>query len=449
MTRDSFEEFIVLSDVYQLRSADIPLVDFTFVEDDFGTRSVDIVSVYEGGADMLPWGIVLDGEGLYNWLSSRSLPYNRRYADELCFALGISINDVQGIYDVSAGLSLNDSYWVPKADDPRPFSSVNLYENGFSALLAAVAYTGTSPMGPGRTPHGLTPELTTDGSLRKAWRVMSDGTRSLYKGASNSWYPGEPASELVASFIALSCGLDAVAYGIDSWDGELCSTCGCFCSPRVSYTPFAVATGITNLAGTLAYASRLGEPSLEACCDMLILDCLIYNPDRHFTNFGLLRDSTEGGLLGFAPIFDNGRGLFPMTPNDMLVDFKYQAATMRPAFGGDSFDQLASRVMGERQLDWLDKAADIDLCYLKESLLNRLPKVEMRDVCDRIDLLSEVISARAVELRGIEPVDRHAFREKLADVWESRDYGVGDKLVAPDAITNLPPSAPSRKASRR
>ena len=398
---------------------------------------------------MLPWGITLDGEGLYNWLSSRSLPHNRRYAAELCSALGISIDDVQGIYDVSAGLSLNDSYWVPKADDPRSFSSVNLYENGFSALLAAVAYTGTSPVGPGRTPHGLTPELTTDGSLRKAWRVMPDGARALYKGASNGWYPGEPASELVASFIALSCGLDAVAYSIDLWDGELCSTCGCFCSPRVSYVPFAVATGITDLAGTLAYASRLGQPSLEACCDMLILDCLIYNPDRHFTNFGLLRDSAGGGLLGFAPIFDNGRGLFPMTPNDMIVEFKYQAAVMRPAFGGNSFDQLASRVMGERQLGWLERAEHIDFSSLKESLLARLPKKELNDVCYRIDLLSEVVSARAAELCGIKPVDRHEFSEKLADVWESRDYGTGEDIVAPDVIMQPVAGAPSRKASRR
>lgn len=439
----------MLSDVYQLRSADVPLVDFTFVEDDFGTPSVDIVAVHEDGADMLPWGITLDGEGLYSWLSSRSLPHNRRYAAELCSALGISIDDVQGIYDVSAGLSLNDSYWVPKADDPRSFSSVNLYENGFSALLAAVAYTGTSPVGPGRTPHGLTPELTTDGSLRKAWRVMPDGARALYKGASNGWYPGEPASELVASFIALSCGLDAVAYSIDLWDGELCSTCGCFCSPRVSYVPFAVATGITDLAGTLAYASRLGQPSLEACCDMLILDCLIYNPDRHFTNFGLLRDSAGGGLLGFAPIFDNGRGLFPMTPNDMIVEFKYQAAVMRPAFGGNSFDQLASRVMGERQLGWLERAEHIDFSSLKESLLARLPKKELNDVCDRIDLLSEVVSARAAELCGIKPVDRHEFSEKLADVWESRDYGTGEDIVAPDVIMQPVAGAPSRKASRR
>lgn len=414
------------SDVYQLRCADAPLVDFIFTEDDFGTVSTEVVAVHDGQRGMLPWGIVPSDEGIYRWLSSRLLPRDRRYAFELCASLGLSTNDVQGICDVSAALSLNDSYWVPKADDPRPFADVNLFENGFSSLLADVAFTGAFPMGPGRYSRCLTPELTTDGKLRKAWRVMPDGTRSLYKGASNGRYPGEPVSELVASAGAASCGPDAVAYDIDLWHGKLCSTCGCFCSPRVSYVPFFEATGITDLAGTLAYASRLGEPSLEACCDMLILDCLVYNPDRHFANFGLLRDSTDGGLLGFAPIFDNGRGLFPMTPNDTLGDFKRQAALMRPAFGWYSFDQLASRVMGERQLDWLDKAAHLDLSSLKESLSDRLSKTETEDVCERIDLLGKIISIRARELSGIKPVDRHEFSEKLADVWESRDYGASE-----------------------
>lgn len=437
------------SDVYQLRCADAPLLDFVFTEDDFGTVSTEVVAVHDDHRGLLPWGIVPDGEGLYRWLSARSLPRDRRYAFELCASLGLSTYDVKGFCDVSAGLSLNDSYWVPRADDPRHFTDVNLFENGFSSPLADVAFTGVAPMGSRSTNRCLTPELTTGGTLRKAWRVMPDGSRALYKGASNGWYPGEPSSELVASAVAPACGLDAVAYDIDLWHGELCSTCECFCSPQVSYAPFFAATGITDLAGTLAYAARLGQPSLEACCDMLILDCLIYNPDRHFNNFGLLRDSTDGGLLVFAPIFDNGRGLFPMTPNDMLVDFKHQAAVMRPAFGGNSFDQLASRVMGERQLGWLGKAAQLDLSNLKESLLYRLPKTEMKDVCDRIDLLSEVVSARAAELLGIEPVDRHAFREKLADVWESRDYGSGNRLVAPDALAQHPVPEAARRAFRR
>ena len=39
---------------------------------------------------------------------------------------------------------------------------------------------------------------------------------------------------------------------------------------------------------------------------MLVFDALIYNEDRHFGNFGLLRNNHTGEIIAPAPIFDNG-----------------------------------------------------------------------------------------------------------------------------------------------
>lgn len=44
----------------------------------------------------------------------------------------------------------------------------------------------------------------------------------------------------------------------------------------------------------------------EQLRSMLVFDALIYNEDRHFGNFGFLRDNYTGKLTGPAPIFDNG-----------------------------------------------------------------------------------------------------------------------------------------------
>ena len=104
----------------------------------------------------------------------------------------------------------------------------------------------------------------------------------------------------------------------------LISLCHCTCEARrhlssplgdaSAYTtiPFAVATGITDLAGALAFSARLGIGCLEDLCDLLVLDGLTLNEDRHFTNFGLMRDARTGAASGLAPIFDNGRSLLPM-----------------------------------------------------------------------------------------------------------------------------------------
>ena len=80
--------------------------------------------------------------------------------------------------------------------------------------------------------------------------------------------------------------------------------------------PFAVATGITDLAGALWWTKSHGPEQLEAFCDMLAFDALVCNTDRHFTNFGVLRDNATGLPVALAPIFDNGRSLFPNVGED-------------------------------------------------------------------------------------------------------------------------------------
>jgi hypothetical protein len=44
--------------------------------------------------------------------------------------------------------------------------------------------------------------------------------------------------------------------------------------------------------------------------EMLILDFIIVNSDRHFNNFGVIRDTNTLKLLDIAPIFDNGTSLW-------------------------------------------------------------------------------------------------------------------------------------------
>ena len=42
---------------------------------------------------------------------------------------------------------------------------------------------------------------------------------------------------------------------------------------------------------------------------MIFLDTIVANPDRHTANFGLLRDTATGELLGLAPLFDHNMAL--------------------------------------------------------------------------------------------------------------------------------------------
>ena len=45
-------------------------------------------------------------------------------------------------------------------------------------------------------------------------------------------------------------------------------------------------------------------------CQMLTVDCIIANSDRHFNNFGFIRNADTLEWEGLAPVYDTGTSLF-------------------------------------------------------------------------------------------------------------------------------------------
>lgn len=385
---------------FELRMKDVTLLSFVTTRDAFGDQEIRVTGINDGCRHLLPWGLEPTGEGVLRWMQSRALPQNRRFAETLCASMGIAASDVTGIYELSMGLSLNDSFWTPRAGADVRFRDVNLFDNGFSEVLAAVAYAGAWDRS--STIHGMTPELTTSGALAKAWRVEPDGSRALYKGSTPGWVPGEPLSEALAWRAADVAGMRAVPYSVSVWDGTACSVCRDFCTPDVSYVPFGLASASKSVLSVLASASSLGTETMTHVLDMLCLDALICNNDRHFGNFGLLRHNDSGEAVGFSPIFDCGRGFLPMVRDADLGAWESQANAMRPAFGGGSFDEMASRLIGERQQEKLRKLKGLDLA---DAVADCLP-MELRDeLTARARVLQPFFQSRLDTLLAMRPVD--------------------------------------------
>lgn len=389
---------------YEIRLFDRTLVEFSITDAAFEQRVA--VDDYDRDAlQLMPCGLSLDSDGVWRWLEIRSIPANRRNAARICRELGFALGDLEALYRTSLGLSLNDSYWVVPRGFHGKFADYNLFENSFSEAIGALAVAGEVREG---SLAGNTPELTTDGTLRKGWRIV-DGRRMLYKGASEGFVPGEPLSEYLASLVARDLGLNAVGYGLDTWQGEQCSTCINFATKDVSYVPFAIATGMTNLAGALWWCSCMGDACLDAFCNMLAFDALVCNTDRHLANFGILRDNSTGRAVGLAPIFDNGRAFFPNVAEDSPEQFLLETQLRGPAFGGASFEEQLGRFMGQAQVELLLAAAQrgiVGNVFASGS---------------RVFALDAYMRKRAENLAQISVVDRNALIASLEvakEQWE-------------------------------
>ena len=342
---------MVMSQIYSLKIYDTELMKFSLEKRGLEGLVVDILSTNEECNHLMPLDMECTGVGILKWLERRVIPKNRTFVDQILKTLGLSHNDTKGIIDVCKGLSLNDSYWIVPEDFKGTYEQYNLYDNRFSEMLALVAYTGA-----GQTNQAFTtsPELTTNGMLPKAWRFIEGEGIYLYKGgtsgASNAGR--EPCCEYYASQIAETMGLNAVHYDLENWKGITASKCKLFTDKDTSFVPIGRIVKSGGIQKCLDYYDKLGKVFSEQIRSMLVFDALIYNEDRHFGNFGVLRDNHTGKIVAPAPIFDNGLSLFCFAGREDLPTLAEYAKTRTNPYY-ISFEEVCAAVMGTKQKEQL------------------------------------------------------------------------------------------------
>ena len=355
-----------MGDIYELRLYDKALLSFELTSGELGGYAANIIGIGEP-RKLLPLDLELDGDGVMKWLGRRVIPKNRTFVDEILRSLGLSIVDTKGIIDVCKGLSLNDSYWVVPEGFAGRFADYNLYENRFSEILSLVAYTGVTQSD---AAFSTSPELTTDGMLPKAWRFIDGDGIFLYKGGTSGFANTgkEPYCEYYASQVAAAMSLDAVHYDIENWKGILASKCRLFTDIETAFVPIGRIVKAGGISAVVKHYDGLGGEFALAVRDMLVFDALVYNEDRHFGNFGLLRDNRTGVIKAPAPIFDNGISLFNYAmPND-YANLDDYAKTRFPAYGNTTFEGICQSFMTARQVEKLRKM--LNFSFMRHPLLN-------------------------------------------------------------------------------
>ena len=368
-------------DRYSLRLYDEELLTFSLKDGGLEGLKAEVLSVNEGRKSVFPLDLEVTGDGIIRWLERRVIPKNRAFVDEILKALGLSVNDTKGIIDVCKGLSLNDSYWVVPLGFTGFFKEYNLYENRFSNVLSLVAYTG---IGQSRAVFTTSPELTTNGMLRKAWRYIEGEGIYLYKGgtegAANTGR--EPYSEFYACQIAERMGLHAVHYDLENWKDILASKCKLFTDIDTAYIPIGRLVKAGGIKACLEFYAAISKEAVEELKSMLVFDAVIYNEDRHFGNFGVLRNNHSGKIIGAAPIFDNGISLFNFAmPNDYAHLDEYAKTRSNPY--GVSYENVCREVMGTKQRNQLRRL--IGFRFQRHPSIN-LPEEHLQAIEKQIDL---------------------------------------------------------------
>lgn len=378
-----------MSNVYHLKLYDEILLTFSLEEKGLEGLTAEIQYINEDKKSLFPVNLTVTNEGVVRWLAKRVIPKNRAFVDEILKGFGLSVNDTKGIIDICLGLSLTDSYWVTPIEFIGIFAEYNLFENPFSEALSLVAYTG---VGSAVKAFSTSPEFTTNGMLRKAWRHIDGDGIYLYKGgtegAANTGK--EPYSEYYACQIAKAMGLNCVTYDLENWKGNLASKCALFTDIDTSFVPIGDLMKNSTLRAALDCYESLGKEYYDDVCSMLVFDAVIYNEDRHFGNFGLLRDNHTGEFVGTAPIFDNGLSLFNFAMPDDLNDLDTYAKTRSTPYR-ISFEDVCRAIMGSKQKTQLRRLVNFTF--------TRHPSINLPE--ERLQAIENHIQKRVRELLAI------------------------------------------------
>ncbi len=287
---------------------DNPVVDL--IIDNDSSLIVKVEKVHN--SSLLPIGVnnlngTLNSNLLSDWWKERSIPVSRSGVREALEKLNL-LNPTSLIIKCH-GLSLTDQYWLKEKEINVSWKDINFFDNDFSEDIGEILFGGERKDKP---INFSSPDNTSIGNLKKRWKIVN-GKRVLLKGGSNP-FRQEPINEVVASKIMDILKISHVNYSIVIEDGYPYSVCENFVSKDNELVTAYQINKISkryNDESVYQYLLRcsrlLGIKNAEIDFNkMILVDYLIANEDRHFNNFGFIRNIKTLKFVGFAPIFDSG-----------------------------------------------------------------------------------------------------------------------------------------------
>jgi hypothetical protein len=303
--------------LYTLMHKDIPVADVLLESVGIFVESGKIFDERR-----LPVGVGLSKDGidlkaLNDWWRYRSIPKTRPGLDFIWLKTG----ELSPIYFLEKcyGLSLSDQYWIRPESSGLEWKDINFFENDFSKDMGELLF-GNEPVDCSQLDLN-SPDNTTDGWLRKKW-IIKGSKRYLMKG-NRGFFQQEPFNEAIASAIMARLGVNHINYTLTFDRDDPYSLCENFITPETDlipawriYNAMKKPNDRSDRNHFLACCDTLGVPGVKDALDkMLTVDYIIANEDRHYNNFGCVRNADTLEWLGLAPVFDSGTSLWYNKPN--------------------------------------------------------------------------------------------------------------------------------------
>ena len=383
---------------YLLMNKDNIVASFKRTENTFGD---DIIyEIINCSKSKLPIGFM----DITTWIDGRKASKHNSHLKEIMERLECA--DSEGFIRVTHATSINDTFWVKREDETVSWNDISLYCNEFTESISALALEGVGLYNEPFSSTGL-PEFVSDGSFPKCFKKEKDGIYIYKGGARGASNVGlEPYSEVLAAEIATHLTDNAISYKLAKLHGRLASKCKLFTNEKYGYVPFrrlAEQGKVVTLDAAFRYFENIG--SEKTFREMLLIDALTFNTDRHTGNYGVLFNNNTLDVIKMAPVFDLNLSLFPYWVNE---DFKTPGDNILkygPALGND-FTRLGQQSFIPEFSDKLRDFCDWQFSFKGNNTFSN----------DRVKCLEEIVSKQAKAILSKEKLQtKNVFIPETAD----------------------------------
>lgn len=293
---------------FLLMNKDIVVLIFSTVLEEF---ALNYKVEYIEKKFLVPRGL----RNLREWIEERYICIFQNGIHNFYELTGIS--GIEELIEITNCISLKDTYWVKKDNSRKTWNSVSPYRNSLNEIVTEYSFTGKLM---GKITTG-SPDFSTDGNFTKCWKREYSGLYLYKAGSSGACNAGnEPYSEVYAYKIAAGLGIEIVKYELSSYAGRLISKCKCLTNENVGLVPYRELYG-TNRCNFAELLHSVDSTSKKQILDMLLLDYITCNTDRHYGNIGIFIENDTNRILGFAPLYDHNLSCLPYYMEDENLEF--------------------------------------------------------------------------------------------------------------------------------
>ena len=298
------------------------------------------------------------------------------------------------IYDTTYMVSINDTMWLKGIDSNTNWNDVNPYKNAINNKLADLCMYGVDKLGQLRDKKHYrvpNPQITLDGTADKCVKRLN-GKLVLQKiDIEDNRYGNRQHSEYVASEFRKLLKIPGVNYRIRVIKDYIMSECDVFTDENTGF----IAAGDTKLGDCSIdeLIEKLDDNGKLQINQMMILDALIINIDRHRWNYGFLFDNDTFEIKGLAPIFDNDMSLLAMDSINYELDFDY------------IYPGVKYRTSRQGKTNFYDNMAVYNYAEIYDKIIKLEGKVNIKHIknanANRHELLNKVLNKRINEYRRL------------------------------------------------